>query len=405
MQKERKNIFLNLGFQILLAMVIGITIGAIWGEGANIFAPLGELFIQLIKMLVIPLVAVSVISGAASLGGTRSAGKIGIMTFIFYLSTTIVAVSLGLIFGELFQPGIGLDVEMVKHMFSAEQAGEGVTPGFWEIVFGIIPENPFDAFVSGNILQVLFFCLFLGLGISSLSKDKKEFLLKNFNYLTEALIWMIKIVMWVAPVGVFGLMASAVGTFGYEILGMVVKLLIIYIIVILLHGYGFYPLVLKVLSKMPLKRFFSKIYKAQVVALSTSSSMATLPVNFEVCEEELGVSKETSSFVLPLGATINMDGNAIYYALAAVFFAQLFGIDLGIIQYLAIIFTATVGSIGQAGVPGPSLLVVAVLIAADIPIIGLPLLYAVDRIFDMIRTALNITGDATCAVVVDQIKH
>lgn len=405
MQKKRKNIFLNLGFQILLAMVIGIAIGAIWGEGANIFAPLGELFIQLIKMLVIPLVIVSVISGAASLGGTRSAGKIGIMTFVFYLSTTIVAVSLGLIFGELFQPGVGLDVEMVKHMFSAEQAGEGVTPGFWEIVFGIIPENPFDAFVSGNILQVLFFCLFLGLGISSLSKDKKEFLLKSFNYLTEALIWMIKIVMWIAPVGVFGLMASAVGTFGYEILGMVVKLLIIYIIVILLHGYGFYPLVLKVLSKMPLKQFFSKIYKAQVVALSTSSSMATLPVNFEVCEEELGVSKETSSFVLPLGATINMDGNAIYYALAAVFFAQLFGIDLGIIQYLAIIFTATVGSIGQAGVPGPSLLVVAVLIAADIPIIGLPLLYAVDRIFDMIRTALNITGDATCAVIVDQIEH
>ena len=158
------------------------------------------------------------------------------------------------------------------------------------------------------------------------------------------------------------------------------------------------------ISKMPLKQFFSKIYKAQIVALSTSSSMATLPVNFEVCEEELGVSKETSSFVLPLGATINMDGNAIYYALAAVFFAQLFGLDLGIVQYLAIIFTATVGSIGQAGVPGPSLLVVAVLVAADIPIIGLPLLYAVDRIFDMIRTALNITGDATCAVVVDQIK-
>ena len=405
MQKKKKTIFLNLGFQILLSMVIGIIVGAFWGEGANIFAPLGELFIQLIKMLVIPLVAVSVISGAASLGGTRSAGKIGIMAFIFYLSTTVVAVTLGLIFGELFQPGVGLDVEMVKHMFSTEQAGSGATPGFWEIVFGIIPENPFDAFVSGNILQVLFFCLFLGLGISSLSDEKKDFLLKNFNYLTEALIWMIKIVMWVAPIGVFGLMASAVGTFGYEILGMVIKLLIIYIIVILLHGYGFYPLVLKLLSKMPLKRFFSKIYKAQVVALSTSSSMATLPINFEVCEEELGVSKETSSFVLPLGATINMDGNAIYYALAALFFAQIFGIELGIFQYLAVIFTATVGSIGQAGVPGPSLLVVAVLIAADIPIIGLPLLYAVDRIFDMIRTALNITGDATCAVIVDQIKH
>ena len=403
MQKN-KNIFLNLGFQILLAMILGIIVGAIWGEGANIFAPLGELFIQLIKMLVIPLVAVSVISGAASLGGTRSAGKIGVMTFVFYLSTTIIAVIFGLTFGEIFKPGVGLDVELVKHMFSAEQAGSGTTPGFWDIIFGIIPENPFNAFVSGNILQVLFFCLFLGLGISSLSKEKKEFLLKNFNYLTEALIWMIKIVMWVAPIGVFGLMASAVGTFGYEILGMVIKLLIIYIFVILLHGYGFYPLLLKLFSKMPVRRFLTRIYKAQVVALSTASSMATLPVNFEVCEEELGVSKETSSFVLPLGATINMDGNAIYYALAAVFFAQLFGIHLGVFQYLAIIFTATVGSIGQAGVPGPSLLVVAVLVAANIPIIGLPLLYAVDRLFDMIRTALNITGDAACAVIIDQIK-
>ena len=355
-------------------------------------------------MLVIPLVAVSVISGAASLGGTRSAGKIGVMTFVFYLSTTIIAVIFGLTFGEIFKPGVGLDVELVKHMFSAEQAGSGGTPGFWDIIFGIIPENPFNAFVSGNILQVLFFCLFLGLGISSLSKEKKEFLLKNFNYLTEALIWMIKIVMWVAPIGVFGLMASAVGTFGYEILGMVIKLLIIYIFVILLHGYGFYPLLLKLFSKMPVRRFLTRIYKAQVVALSTASSMATLPVNFEVCEEELGVSKETSSFVLPLGATINMDGNAIYYALAAVFFAQLFGIHLGVFQYLAIIFTATVGSIGQAGVPGPSLLVVAVLVAANIPIIGLPLLYAVDRLFDMIRTALNITGDAACAVIIDQIK-
>ena len=155
---------------------------------------------------------------------------------------------------------------------------------------------------------------------------------------------------------------------------------------------------------MSIKKFFAKISKAQLVALSTSSSLATLPVNFEVCEEELGVSKETSSFVLPLGATINMDGNAIYFALASVFFAQIFGIDLTFGHYLAIIFTATIGSIGEAGVPGPSFLVVAVLVAADIPLAGIPLLYAVDRIFDMIRTALNITGDATCAIIVDQYK-
>ncbi len=405
MQQRILKLVKNLGVQILFAMIIGILFGVLMGDGAKIFTPLGDLFIKLIKMLVIPLVAVSVISGAASLGNTRSAGKVGIATFVYYLGTTIVAVILGLLFGEIFKPGTGLSVDTVRHLFSGGAPAAGSAPGIWDIIFGFIPQNPFGALVEGNILQVLFFCLFLGLGISTLPAKKRDALLDFFNALTEALIWMIRIVMYVAPLGVFGLMASAVGAFGFDILAMVLKLLIIYVVVILLHGFGFYPLLLKLFSRMPAKKFFPKIYKAQVVALSTSSSMATLPVNFEVCEEELGVSKETSSFVLPLGATINMDGNAIYYALAAVFFAQLFGIDLGPAQYLAIIFTATVGSIGQAGVPGPSLLVVAVLVSANLPIIGLPLLYAVDRLFDMIRTALNITGDATCAVIVDQLKN
>ncbi len=400
-----KKIISNLGFLIIVATAAGIVAGILLGEDAQIFAPLGELFILLIKMLVIPLVAVSVISGAASLGGTRSAGKLGIATFVYYLATTAIAVSIGLIFGELFKPGSGLDITTVEHMFSQAEAVEGGTPGFWETIFGIIPENPFSSFVEGNILQVLFFCLFLGFGIASLSSEKKDFMLNIFNGLTEALIWMVKIVMYTAPIGVFGLMASAVGTFGYEILELVLKLLFIYIAAIVTHGLFVYTGILKVFTQMPLKKFFSKMYKPQLVALSTASSMATLPVNFEVCEEELGVSKETASFVLPLGATINMDGNAIYYALAAIFFAQLFGIDLSATQYAAIILTATVGSIGQAGVPGPTLLVVAVLLAANIPIIGLPLLYAVDRIFDMIRTSLNITGDAVCAIVVDKLNY
>ncbi len=393
----------NLGVQILIAMILGILVGAIWGADAQIFSPLGDLFIKLIKMLVIPLVAFSVISGSASLGDATSAGKVGIVTFIYYLATTAVAVSIGLIFGELFNPGVGLDVSTVEHMFSVAKAGDGTTPGFWELILNIIPSNPLKALVDGNILQILFFCLFLGLGISSLPKVKKDFLVDGFNHLTEALIWMIRIVMLVAPIGVFGLMAAATGTFGYEILTLVAKLLGVYIAAILVQGYGFYPLMLKLFSKMSIKRFLGKMSKAQIVALSTSSSMATLPVTFEVCEEELGVSKQTCSFVLPLGATINMDGNAIYYALATCFFAQIFGIDLGMAQYVAIILTATIGSIGQAGVPGPSLLVVAVLVAAGVPIEGLPLLYAVDRIFDMIRTALNITGDATCAVIVDEL--
>lgn len=407
MLKTTKLLLKNLGVQILIAMVIGIAVGAFYGTDAKMFQPIGDVFISLIKMLVIPLVAVSVTSGAASLGDAKSAGKLGIATFVYYLGTTAVAVIIGIVFGEIFQPGSGIDVAKVQQWFSHEKAGSATPPEFWHLILSIIPTNPIKALTDGNILQTLFFCLFLGIGIGTLEKEKKSFILNLLNSLTEALIWMIKIVMLVAPFGVFALMASATGTFGYKILELVVKLLLVYIGAILLHGFGFYPLMLKLFSKMPIKKFMSKIYKPQIVALSTASSMATLPMTFETCEEELGVSNETSSFVLPLGATINMDGNAIYYALAALFFAQLFGLDLTMANYVAIVLTATVGSIGQAGVPGPSLLVVAVLVSAGIPIEGLPLLYAVDRIFDMIRTALNITGDATCAIIVDKFntKH
>jgi Na+/H+-dicarboxylate symporter len=403
MTEKLKKLMSHLGSQIFIAMALGILAGVFMGEKATVFAPLGDIFIKLIKMLVIPLVAVSITSGAASLGGTKSAGKLGLATFSYYIGTTAFAVGLGLLLGVIFKPGLGLDLNLIQSMFSSEFADKGVTPGGWEILKGIIPENPIKALVDGNILQILFFCLFLGFGISVLPEEKKNFLLNIFNYITDALIWMIEIVMLTAPIGVFGLMADSVGTFGYEILSLVVKLLIIYTAALILHTFGVYPLTLKLFSKISIRKFIAKITKAQLVAFSTASSMATLPVNFEVCEEELGVSKETSSFVLPLGATINMNGNAIYYALVAMFFAQMFGLDLSLSQYIAIILTATIGAIGQAGVPGPTLLVVAVLVAANIPIEGLPLLFGVDRLFDMMRTSVNITGDAACAVIVDGI--
>jgi Na+/H+-dicarboxylate symporter len=400
-----KKLLKNLGFQILVAMVLGIVAGALMGESASIFAPLGEIFMKLIKMLVIPLVAVSIISGAASLGATKSAGKLGIGTFAYYMLTTAFAVILGLVLAEIFKPGIGLNVNLVKHMFDTSESGSVQQPGFWETLLGIIPDNPIQSLVSGNILQIIFFCLLFGIGVSTLSKAKREAVVKGCDLIVEPLIWMIKIVMYIAPIGVFGLMADSIGTFGFDMLVLVMKLVIVYTVAILIHLFVFYPMVLKTFSKMPIRKFFTEMFKAQMVALSTSSSMATLPVTMEVCEEKLGVSKQAGSFILPLGATINMDGTAIYYATVAIFFAQMFGIDLSMGQYIAIILTATIGSIGQAGVPGPTLLVVAVLVSADIPIIGLPLLYALDRIFDMLRTALNITGDATCAVIMDKFAH
>ncbi|MCG8567087.1 MAG: dicarboxylate/amino acid:cation symporter, partial [Desulfobacterales bacterium] len=287
-----KKLIKNLGVQILVAMVLGILAGTLLGGKAVMFKPLGDVFINLIKMLVIPLVAVSVTSGAASLGNAKSAGKLGISTFGFYLGTTAVAVVIGLVFGEVFQPGAGLDITKVQQWFSLEKAGSATPPEFWHLILSLIPTNPIQAFTQGNILQTLFFCLFLGIGIGNLAPEKKDFLLRLFDTLTEALIWMIKVVMLVAPFGVFALMASATGTFGYDILGLVVKLLVVYVGAILLHGFGFYPLVLKLFSKMSVRRFLSKIYKPQVVALSTASSMATMPMTFETCEDELGVSKE-----------------------------------------------------------------------------------------------------------------
>ena len=401
---KKNGFFSNTANQIIIAMVLGIATGALLDEKAAMFAPLGDIFMQLIKMLVIPLVTVSIISGAASLGNTKSAGKIGIATFAYYMTTTAVAVALGLAFGAIFQPGTGLDMEAIRSMFSSEFADRGGTPGFWATVKGVIPVNPFSALLEGNILQVLFFSLFFGFGVSTLEKHKKDNLMEIFGNITEALIWMIGKIMLIAPLGVFGLMADAVGTFGYEALGLVAKLLVVYVIALAIQAFGVYPLIVKLLSSTSPVKFISRIRKAQIVALSTASSMGTLPVTFEVCEDELGVSNETASFVLPLGATINMDGNAIYYALVAMFFSQMFGMQLGATEYIAIILTATLGSIGQAGVPGPSLLVVAVLLAANIPVVGLPLLFGVDRLFDMLRTAVNITGDASCAIVVDGIK-
>lgn len=403
MEKIKKSVFGHLGTWIVVAMFLGIAAGAILQEDAKVFAPIGNVFVSLIKMVVIPLVFFSIINGAAAIGNSKSAGKIGIATFAFYLGTTAVAVIFALILGQIFQPGVSEGLEGFKDMFSNEYADRGTVPGFWDTMIGIVPTNPFTSLVDGNILQILFFSMFFGFGINSLKDTQKEPLLNVIGGITDALVFVILKVMIIAPIGVFALMADAVGTFGWEVLFSVGKLLGLYTVALLIHTFGFYGILIKLFSKVPVITFYKKFFKVQAFALSTASSMATVPINEETCQEDLGVSKTTTSFVIPLGATINMDGNAIYYALAACFFAQWFGVDLGLPQYAAIVLTATIGSIGQAGVPGPSLLVVAVLIAANIPVVGLPILFGVDRIFDMMRTAVNVTGDATCAVIVDQL--
>ncbi|GAB1094875.1 dicarboxylate/amino acid:cation symporter [Shewanella algae] len=392
----------NIGVQVVIAMFLGAAVGWWLGKDASMFAPLGTIFIHLIKMLVIPLVLVAIISGAASLGDTPSAGKIGLGTFGFFIVTSGIAVAMALALGTLFEPGKGVDFtahSMTDLMEVTKEQGD--LPGVMDTFIGMIPTNVFESLTGGNILQILVFSIFFGIALTKVKGDGAKPILGALNAITEAMVWMINCVMLVAPIGVFGLMADSVGTFGFEALEVVFKLFIVFVGAILIYGFIFFPLVVQLFSKVSAARFISAMKKPQVMALSTASSMATLPVNMETCEQELKVSKATASFVLPLGATINMSGNAIYYGLVAMFFAQMYNIDLSLAAYAAIIFTSTLGAIGQAGVPGPSFLVVAVLLAAKIPIDGLPLLFALDRVFDMIRTSLNITGDAACALVMD----
>ena len=279
-------------------------------------------------------------------------------------------------------------------------------PGFWETVIGFVPVNPFAALVEGNILQTIVFALFVGFGLSVLEPEKKEFMIKIFNYFTEIFIKIMTGIMYLAPIGVFALMADATGTFGYDVLVKLLQLIGLYVVVLIVVTYGMIGGSVALFSKkVSYVQFFKSMWKCQLFAFSTASSMATLPMNMATCENEFGLNKGTVSFALPLGATINMNGNAAYYAMAGCFIAQMYGMELSMSQYIAIIITSTLGAVGQAGVPGPSLLVVAVLVSAGIPIEALPILFGVDRIFDMLRTAVNITGDAACATIVDRFQE
>lgn len=407
-KKTKSSLFKNLGFWILVATVLGAGTGLLLGPSAHALAPVGELFMQLIKMVVVPMVFVSLVGGAAALGRSKGAGKIGFFTFLYYGVTTLISVILGIVVSELFQPGAGINMASISEaaVDMGDLSGKADMPGFWETLIGFVPANPFAALVEGNILQVITFSLFFGFGLAALPKEKKEFMLKIFDSSTEVCIKIIMAIMYIAPLGVFCLMADATGSFGYSVLLRIIQLVGLYVVVLVIITYIMVGGSISLFSRtVGYGQFFRAMWKVQILAFSTASSMAALPLNMETAVRELKISKETTSFALPLGATINMNGNAAYYAMAACFLAQMYGMELTMAQFIAIVVTSTIGAVGQAGVPGPTLLVVAVLVAAGIPLEALPILFGVDRIFDMLRTAVNITGDAACAAIVDRFRR
>ncbi len=393
---------LNSTFYIITAMILGIITGVLFKEKAVMFAPIGNLFLKLIKMLVVPLIFFNIISGAAALGKTKSAGKMGLYTLLYYLVTSVLSVIIGIEAGKIFKPGIGVIIPDSLLVDGNNYSEFSKVAGFWETVENIISDNPFNALTSGNILQILIFSLFFGIALSTLSSEKQRPLLEVLDTINETLIKMVEKILLFAPFGVFGLISSSIALFGVELLGLLLKFFVVFTLALSLIHFIMLPGLVTLFTGMGMIKFIKTFLPAQILAFSTASSLATLPVSKECCSK-VDVDNSTSAFVLPLGATINMNGNAMLYGLMAAFFAQMFNVEIGIAQYVAIVISSVLGAVGTAGVPGPSLLVVAVLASANIPLVGLPLIFGVDRILDMMRTSTNILGDASCAVIMDKI--
>lgn len=405
---------LELYTKILIGLILGVIVGIIANKlgiapfFSTYIKPFGSAFIRLISMIVVPLVFASLFVGTASLNDIRKLGRIGGKTIGFYLCTTAIAIIIGLVLANIFKPGSGLTKETQEQLLAnyADEAAEKIDtalkkPSLGETLIDIIPHNPMEALSGGDMLQIIFFALMLGIAITLIPQDRASPVIKFFDGINEAMIKMVHIIMEFAPYGVFALIAAIIGEFGLGILGPLFKYSIVVIVGLFLHVIITYSAALKIFTKVKIKNFFKGVRPAQLIAFSSSSSSATLPVTMECVEENIGVSKEISSFVLPLGATINMDGTALYQGVAAVFIAQVFGMDLNLGQQLTIVLMATLASIGAAGVPGIGMITLTmVLKQIGVPLEGIALILGVDRILDMCRTIVNISGDATCATVV-----
>jgi Na+/H+-dicarboxylate symporter len=382
--------------KILVGLVAGLIVGSLVGEeiATTYLKPIGSLFINLIKMLIVPLIFSSLVVGLCSMDDIKKMGRIGAKTFAVYLCTTAIAITIGLVIGTVMQPGAGVDLG------AAAAVEAKPSPPFIDMLVSIVPSNPVAAFSSANVLQIIFFALMLGIAIN-LAGEKGKPLAQFFESFAEVMYRMTDIVIAFAPYGVFGLMAWVAGRYGLDVLLPLGKVIAGVYIGAIVHVLVILGGAIFVFAKLSPLRFFKGITSAQIVAFTTTSSSGTLPVTLECVQKNLGVSKPVSSFVLPLGATINMDGTALYQGVAALFVAQAYGVDLSTGQYVTIILTSTLASIGTAGVPGAGLIMLTlVLSSVGLPLEGIAIIAGIDRILDMARTTVNVTGDAMVAVLI-----
>ena len=407
-----------LHWKIIIGMVLGVVYGLIanklgWVSFTNDWIkPWGVIFVNLLKLIAVPLVFASLIKGVASLSDIAKLSRIGGKTIALYLTSTVIAVTIGLLLVNTVKPGDGFDMKSIDVSENTqtgankkiEDAKEVKQEGPLQFVVDIVPTNIFSASSNNrNMLQVIFFAILFGIAMIMLPSEKTVHVKGFFDGINDIILQIVDLIMLAAPYGVFALLAGLVVDFGassslFIALGKYSATVIVGLLLMILVVY---PIILKLFTKIKYVDFFKGISPAQMLAFSTSSSAATLPVTMERCEDHLGVSKEVSSFVLPLGATINMDGTSLYQAVGAVFIAQAYGIPLDLPAQLTIVLTATLASIGAAAVPGAGMVMLVIVLGAiGVPVEGLALIFGVDRILDMMRTVVNVTGDATVATVV-----
>jgi proton glutamate symport protein len=385
--------------KIFIALLLGAVLGGFLQnnvEAAELFQPIGDIYIRLIKMIMVPLVFSTLVLGITNVSNLRRVGEIGLKTFIFFLVTTTLAAIIGLIISNIIEPGKGMN------LIPETTEDEVIFPSVIDTFVNIVPESPLDALVKSNMLQVIFFGVIIGIGIIK-AKSKGDMLREFFVSIYEVISNITGFVMKLTPIGVFGLIVPVVAKNGLDVLLPLSKVILAFYIAVILQMLLMYALSVKFLSKVSVIDFFKGILPAQLVAFTTCSSAATLPITLKRVQEELKVSKEVSGFVLPLGATINMDGNALYQGITALFVAQAYGIELTLTMQIMVVITGTLASIGAAGVPGAGMIVLSmVLSSVGLPVEGIALVAGIDRIIDMGRTLVNVTGDATTAVVISK---
>ncbi len=386
-------------WQILIAFALAIIYGILFKEHIHLVAWMGDLFLKGLKMIIIPLILSSIISGVANIGDAQNLGRLGAKTFAYYITTSIIALLSGLFFVNLFKPGVGADLGFAEEVSGLASAKES----FGDTLLNIVPENIFQAMVENQMLSIIFFAILIGFFITKTSQKHKTILTDFFNSCFEVIMKVTLFIIKFTPLGIFGIVAKQVAE--NENLGELFARLGLYMLVVLIalfvHAFIVLPILVKGIGKANPIKHFKAMRTPLITAFSTSSSNATLPLTMEAVENKSGVSNSITSFTLPLGATVNMDGTALYELVAAMFIAQAYGIELTFTEQLIGVLTGLLASIGAAGIPMAGLVMISVVLSAmGIPLEGIGLILAVDRILDMFRTAVNVWSDSCGAVIV-----